>query len=82
MTPRPDTSWLANVTRSQMRGLDIDRKPQRTVIEHRVMMTIKGTEVDSSCVYCGTKQTCEATAERLNRTAAKDVRWIVLPCIA
>lgn len=48
---------------------------------HRLMMTIDGQVVPSSCVKVGSAGDCQSAAERLNRTADVRVGWIVLPCI-
>lgn len=48
---------------------------------YRVMMTIKGKEVPSSCVKTGLFLACQDSAEGLNRSAHPDVKWVVLPCI-
>lgn len=49
----------------------------------RVMMTIDGQEVPSSCVKTGPRNQCEASARRLLRQKDRSARigWIVLPCI-
>lgn len=48
---------------------------------YRVMMSIDGREVPSSCIKSGPLAACNETAARLNRRAHERVKWVVLPCI-
>lgn len=50
--------------------------------EYRVMMTIKGTVVDSSCIFAGPLEKAQACRARLKaRDHHRDVGYVVLPCI-